>query len=367
MINQAFIYPYSRCFSSYLRHIEHFDIYNIVAAVAPGKWIKDTCDAGYIDSGEKIDIPLSTDFEYWLNKCDTVIWANYEYYENYDFYETVLLRIKNAMTVGKNIVCFEELTSDDETTLREIAKSHNVTFVYKQSDSNFDDCADLSEKNDVPVISVLGMAERCSKFDAELSLYRILCDKGYKVSLVSSKSNVELLGIQPFPSFMFSHHYSEIEKMNLFSNFVKNIIYHQRPDVIIIGIPGGIIPFNKQHNMHYGITAYEVLSIIKPDYTIVNVWADYVQAAILDDLVNICRYRYGIKINAIGVSNISIYNDHSTIERTHQEYNIYNLQYVDEKIASNGFTYFGGVKFYNILEKASMERLADDAIEMLSE
>lgn len=73
------------------------------------------------------------------------------------------------------------------------------------------------------------------------------------------------------------------------------------------------IPFNKQHNMHYGITAYEVLSIIKPDYTIVNVWADYVQAAILDDLVNICRYRYGIKINAIGVSNISIYNDHSTM------------------------------------------------------
>lgn len=245
MINQACIYPYSRCFSSYLRHIKHFDIYNIVAAVSPGKWVKEKCDAGYIDSGENIDIPLSTDFEYWLNKCDTVIWANYEYFENHEFYETVLLRIKNAMTVGKNIVCFEELASDDEIALRDIAKANNVTFVYKKNDSIFDDCAEISEKKDVPIISVLGMAENCSKFDAELGLYRALCNKGYKVLLVSSKSNVELLGVHPFPSFMFSHHYNEIEKINLFSNYLKINIDHHRPDVVIIGIPGGMIPFNK--------------------------------------------------------------------------------------------------------------------------
>lgn len=119
--------------------------------------------------------------------------------------------------------------------------------------------------------------------------------------------------------------------------------------------------------MHYGITAYEVLSIIKPDYTIVNVWTDYLQEALLDDIVNICRYRYGIKVNAIGVSNMSIYNDHSSIERTHQEYNNYTLQYVDDKIASNGLNFFGGMKIYNVLKNESMERLADDAIEMLSE
>lgn len=367
MINLAYIYPYSRCFAPYLRHIEHFKLFNVVAAVTPGKWAKDKCDAGYIDSGEEIGIPLSTDFDFWLSKCDTIIWANYEYYENYDFFEAVLLRIKKAMSVGKNIVCFEELSSEDESDLRKIAEANNVMFVYKHGDSDLDNCANISDKSNVPIISILSMAENCLKFDAELSFYRMLCDKGYKVALVSSKNNAELLGIHSFPSFMFSRHYSEMEKINLFSNYVKSITFYQRPDVIIIGIPGGMIPFNKIHDMHYGITAYEVLSIIKPDYTLVNVWMDYLSKTIIDDLVNICRYRYGIKMNAIGVSNTSIYNDHSTINRIHQEYNVYNLHSVDEAIASAEKVYRGGAKLYNIMKKTSMEKLVNDAIETLSE
>ena len=88
MLNRAFVYPYSRCFSSYLRHMKCFNIFNIVAAVTPGKWLSGTYDASYMDSGEKIDVPLSSDFEYWLDRCDTVIWANYEYCGNYEFYKS---------------------------------------------------------------------------------------------------------------------------------------------------------------------------------------------------------------------------------------------------------------------------------------
>lgn len=367
MINKAFIYPYSRSFAAYLRHIKHFNIFNIVAAVTPGKWANDNYDVGYIDDGENIGIPISLDYDHCLNECDTVIWANYDYYSNNDFYKTVLLRIKKAMAAGKNIVCFEQLSSEEENDLQNYAETNNIMFIYKPNNSPFDCYSDLPDEIDVPIISVLGMTENCSKFDTELSIYRLLSDKGYKVSLISSKSNADLLGVQSFPSFMYSNNYNEIEKINLYSNFVKSIARHQQPDVILLGIPGGLIPFNKIHNMHYGITAYEIFSIIKPDYNIVNIWADYLSNTVIDDLINICKYRHGIKIDAIGISNISIFNDHSTIDREHQEYNIYNLQWVDDKIASYGFEHRSGLKLYNIKKNTSMEKLVNDVIDTLSE
>lgn len=365
MNNKTFIYPYSNSFSAYLNHIRSCQALSVLAAVIPGRWGEGIGDAGYINDGEKIGIPVSCDVSRWLKECDTIIWANYEFYENDSFRQKVVDFMRKAVLNGKNIICFERLSIEEMQDFQLCAKRSGATFAH-ETDKNYIEYDKALEEINIPVLTVLGMAENCSKFETELGIYRALTNRGYKVSLVSSKNNAELLGVKSFPSFMFSSNYGEIEKIKLFSSFIHQVIHEDNPDVIVLGVPGGLIPFNNLHNMHYGITAYEILSIIKPDYNIVNVWTDYLVDGVINDLLSICKYRHGIALNAIGVSNISIYNDHSTIGRKNLEYNVYDSKTVDKAITREMPNHIG-LKMINVLKQSSFEELADDIIYTLSE
>ncbi len=369
--NSALIYPYSRRFAPLLRHIRSFNIYNVVSVVVPGRCFGAGLDASYLDEGEATGIVLTCDFDYWMNKCDTIIWASYPYYGNLALYHEVLQLMEKALTQKKNIVCFETLTNDKLKEYSETARVNNCEFIYCTNDLysflNEDIGMSWSKAISIPIISISSMAEDCLKLHTELEIYRELSERGYKVSAITSRTICELLGVHSFPRLFFTNTYNEIEKIELFNKYIQYIIRTDKPDVLIIGVPGGFIPFDDVHHMHYGITAYEIFAGIKPDYNIVNIWADYLNNNIVTDLVYICKYRYGIKLNSLGVSNISIYNDHSTIEREYQEMNIYRSDEVQKMIESgkNHISFSGGI--YNLINQKSTQNLVDDIISALTE
>lgn len=55
-----------------------------------------------------------------------------------------------------------------------------------------------------------------------------------------------MLGFYSFPSFMYDSNISEVNKVLMFNRFVRKIEKVEAPDIIIIGIPGGIMPYNRQ-------------------------------------------------------------------------------------------------------------------------
>ena len=106
------------------------------------------------------------------------------------------------------------------------------------------------------------------KLGVQLALREELIEKGYKVSSISSRLDSELYGLHPIPSFMFDRMNSETEKIQKYNHYVKQIELIEHPDIIIIGIPGGILPYDEIDHNEYGILAYEISYAVPCDAAI---------------------------------------------------------------------------------------------------
>lgn len=360
-MNKIIVYPYSILFAPFLRHLSNLQKYEIIGAVMPGKLIKEEVDASFVDEGLKMNVPILTDFESRLNECDTVLWAEYDYDENESFYNKVLYQINYALDMGLNIICCQELSETIIESFKTKARKNNCEFKYIMDiNDNFNDLQDYNGNVTVPVITVMGVTENCSKFETQLSISRIFKEKGYKVAQIGSRQACELLNIHSFPKFMINNQFSEIKKIELFRKYLIKLQSEENPDLIIVGIPGGIIPFNDKEKMHYGIFAYEIFNAIDSDYNIVNSWVDTYKN-ICKDLEKIVYYRYNTHIDAICLSNISVFNDHSIIDRQSLEYNVYNIKKIEDCIQNVDYN-----SIYNVLDESSMNRLVDNIINKLT-
>ena len=73
----------------------------------------------------------------------------------------------------------------------------------------------------------------------------------YKVCVVSSRTNAELFGIHSFPEFMLQHNLDESSKIINFNHYIKELEVSEKPEIIIIGVPGGIMPVSEKHSDNY--------------------------------------------------------------------------------------------------------------------
>ena len=270
-MKDTIVYPYSNYFTPFLRQMVYDKKYNIISSVVPGKWCLNGIDASFLDEGIEIGIPISTDFDAQLQYCSVVIWAEYDYTDNLIFFNYVLSKMKLAIKLKKNIICCQKLSYKVLCEFKKLAEENNIKFeyIFKYNKG----IPNKSNKNiTIPVITVMGIGENCSKFETQLFLRRLFLDAGFRVSQIGSRKCCELLGFHSFPDFMFERKYNEIEKITAFNNFVYEIQQNEKTDILILGIPGGIMPYDEKHDNHYGITCFEVFSALRTDFNILNIW-----------------------------------------------------------------------------------------------
>lgn len=114
----------------------------------------------------------------------------------------------------------------------------------------------------------MGVTNKACKFEIQLSIRENLQSKGYKISQIGSRNYCEFLGFHSFPGFMYNRNLSESEKIILFNNYIKRLENDENPDLIVIGIPGGIMKRNDTFTSYFGIFAYEISQAVTPDYVI---------------------------------------------------------------------------------------------------
>lgn len=318
------IYPYSTLFAPILRQIAYEKKIDVASAIMPGKFYENGIDASYADEGSDIGIPISNKLDEEISKSTSIIWAAYDY-NNTAFFEKVVCKMMFAIETGKNIICQQKLSNDLLHKFNVAAKKHNVLFDYQYDDiKNYKKLSTESVDLRVPIITVIGMGENCSKFETQLAIRRELADSGYKISLIASRQGCRLLGVHDFPEFMFCKEYSEADKINLFRNYVSELEIADNPDAIIIGVPGGIMPLNEKHDMQYGILCYEVFSAIKSDFNIMNLWCQEYNDDFLSELEKIMKYRFNTLLDCVCFSNLSINND--SIDSSELEFDMYDCE-----------------------------------------
>jgi len=328
------IYPYNLQFSPMLRHESLLNGYEISCLVSPNGWGFTGKDAGIADQGPDIGIFVSSDFEKSLDLCDTVMFI--ESYFPLDFEKIIFSKIKMAIKSRKNIICLLQLKSDVIKEIESLCDCGGLYFKYFNGTQNILP-EDISFENEsieeinTPVIFVIGVAERTNKFEIQLTLREKISKLGYKISQIGTRSYCEMMGFHSLPSFMYKSDISEVNKVLMFNRFIKKIEEIEEPDIIIIGVPGGIMPFNRLFTNRFGLLAFEISQAISPDIVISSLLYEDYKADGFEVFANSIKYKLGFDVDFFNIANTQFDWTRAYEEHILSHISI-NSRYIDDKI-----------------------------------
>ncbi len=370
---KVMVYPYSAQFAPVLRNRELIEQYEITGLVAPYGWGPAGRDAAWADGGEYIGIEVSDSFDEALKVCDAVLLAESIYKLDYSIMRP---NIEKAVKAGKNIICTMQLEDELYNNIEKLCIDNNTAIKYynvlkrPSKISDFRDSLDCTEKRDnhkiydieTPVLFVAGLAERTNKFQIQLDLRNNLQKLGYKVSQVGSRSYCELMGFHSIPSFMFEPSIPEHKKILLFNWFVKRIECAEKPDIIIIGIPDGIMPLNKSFTGHFGVMGYLISRAVNADALILSVLYNMYNNQYFELLQNSIKYKLGCSITCFNMSNIS-FDWTTSKEKSKEYYTTIDYRFIDEKIEQYKVL---STPVYNMQNPSSAYDMTNYIIDVLS-
>lgn len=146
------------------------------------------------------------------------------------------------------------------------------------------------------------MGEETDKFFVQLGLRSYLDKKEYKVTQIGSRSYCGLFGFHPFPQYMLDVH-KEKDKIIFFNHYLKKLELQEKPDVILLGISGGIMAINEKWHNDFGCLMHEVTQAVPIDYFILSTYFEEYAENFYKNLSDRIFYKYGFKADAFHVSN----------------------------------------------------------------
>lgn len=380
---KAVLYPVDIEICPVIRHKALLKEYEIVGLVSPKGWGYGDKDLSYIDGGCDTGMVLGDDFSKVLDQCDTVIFCDSQYYNGME--SDIINKMKEAINNNKNIVSLIQLENKyfDEiielssqkrcqfsfmnNELKEIDINSNYNFRNKLKISGMEyksksNAYESIGKIKTPVIFVMGVTERSSKFEIQLTIKEQLEKLGYRITHIGSRNYCEMIGGHSFPSFLYDNTISEVDKILMYHDYVKAIEEAEAPDIIIIGIPGGITKVNDKFTNKFGIYAYEISQAIDPDYVIMSVFYEDFKAEYLDNLSILSKYRFGFEVDSFNLANIQM-DWESVLRLSGDNYIKLESDFINQKIKK----YENDNKMiFNIFNKDHGISMADDIINRLS-
>lgn len=287
---KALLFPYD---ISLLHMITSRDLmveYEIVSVVSLKSW-------GYCgeDAGAKVGVStgmsVSEDFEKEIKKADTLIIADTNIELKCELIDTYIEKAKN---MGKLIL-------DERRSAHNSSNAGNELLCRTPEREEIPQIRDICK----PIIMIVGTGENTGKFDVQLYAREVFLSQGYKVTQIGSKSCCALWGFHGFPDFMTGN-LSGAEKIIRFNHYVNAIANSEDSDIVIIGVPGGVVPISSKMLDDFGLMNYMVANAVKPDYVILNTsYVDYNEQYI-ETIVNSIKYRLNYEVDSIFLSNYFI-------------------------------------------------------------
>lgn len=333
-MNKIAIFPYDKDFYPFLKHAELMCDIDIARVFSVQGW-------GYI--GEKICVGERKIFAV-ENLFDTQKDSTYDVLavveSEHTLDEALLYKaVELIAQEGKNVWILKKLAVGQYKRLEEICHK------YKTVISNFSDLErkqpKLGEEEiiydiGVPVIAVAGMGERTNKAELQTDIYSLLRKDGYKSAWVSSRIEALMFGGLEFPPFMYGDMLTEKKKILLYNHYLKWLEQTEQPEVILIGIPGGIMPDSKKQVGNFGITAYEILNAVTPDYFLMSLYCCELGEKYLDELHKIMKYKFNVDVDCFYVSDTE-QDAYSLNQITPVEYIQLDSSVVQKVIAEIGY------------------------------
>lgn len=298
--------------SEVIRYKDMLKEFDITGVVCPSGMGLEGRDAGCLDGGRDTGIKIQSAIDYSKNFEGVLLEGviTNKYVE-----QAMSTYIREIIRNEKKLYFLYPPTEFIKQVCREL---HYEYEVYCREEEECEECRRISEIQ-TPIIVVCGLHEYTRKFAIQLELLRYFERNGYHVSLIGTKAYGQCFGIHALPSFLF-HNISEKKKILGFHKYVKRIENKENPDVIILGIPGGIAPYSEKFPGYFGITMYEIMQAVSPDAVVLSCLYENYNKKYFEDLQKKFFYTYGINIDCFHISTFQV--DSNESDQTDQ------LQYI---------------------------------------
>ena len=347
---RVLIYPFNEDFEPFIKYGMFMENMEITESLSPRGWgLQDKIIAKKI--ANKHDIK-----EVQWNNIDALLLIDSEVIvlTDQEIIEVILISAQN----GKKIIVNRNLNENMFLNISDLCKKENVELIDKRVKVQGEELFDRRlQRIETPVVFVSGMGEKCNKFDVQMFLKTYLNNLDYKVCVVSSRTNAELFGIHSFPEFMLQHNLDESSKIINFNHYIKELEVSEKPEIIIIGVPGGIMPVSEKHSEHFGVLAFEVFNAVKSDALLFCIHNNKYSKEYFDELQKLCQYRFHTNIDAFVISNHAY--DGFSLETEGQ---IKYLSFTDDEVDNSISEYPE-----NVYGKSTYEKLAESLLDTLAD
>jgi len=343
MQNRLSLYPMTKDMCAIARYSNMLQNYSLYGLYSPSFSGLNGEDINTIDGGILSNYQLS-DYSTDANIMNDTILLDYdENMKDVSIYSDALCAAKNQY---RDVIISRKL--DNILHLGTHSTATNIAFSEKPE---IDRLYDFS----IPVITILSQGARTDQFATELALRTHFIKEGYRVSQVSSFDGSTFLGFPSLPSFLFEPR-DAYEKTLKFNHYIASLIDIEKPDVLILGVPNGVMKFNNKLLEGLGFLPYIVCSAVRSDVLVLCTYhVDYTKE-FYDEMSRYGMYHFGTPINYFNVAN-ACFIPGSTGEygtETKKKYIDLNSEFVLSKI-NNGISY-GEHTLFNALDENSVKR-----------
>jgi len=265
-MKKLIIYPYSQDFQHIVEYREHIAGYELSKLIVSKSYSpQNSCQC------DESSALISTDYYSEVNKCDAVL-----------------------LTLEPHLVSKEA----------EVARSLNKELIQPSINLNFrafDTHYSTSlSRIGVPVIAIMGQGENTQKFEVQLGLREVFQRMGYRVLQFGTKHYSEIFGMHCYPE---CNELPLWKKIIMLNKHFAQLIEETKPDVMILGVPGGMMPVNAIHHNLFGEIAIAVCEAASPDIAIVSFYENLVTDGMIEMSTKYAEGRLGSSIDYVHVSN----------------------------------------------------------------
>ncbi len=296
-MSSLLVYPFCREFSEFARCLGLLKEYTEVIPVTPRGLGMEGEDVGVCDGGKNLGIKISSDFDTGIKKADAVFFG-YRATNRNSYRE----KIKTAVNLEKRVYVTRELMDflGEEEEFRTVeVLDYAETSVEEEEQKGLLPIP-------VPVIMVLGIGDLCDKFNIQLKLGDYFSRQGYRVMNCTTKSFGTLFGMEPLPRFLFGPLENHV-KIRRFNSYLYDRVIKENPELVIIGVPGGIMQVNPYRFREFGELAFVISNAVKADISILSLYKQEYTSDFMDHMRNICRYKLNFPVNYINVANTDFF------------------------------------------------------------
>ncbi|MEY8574675.1 TIGR04066 family peptide maturation system protein [Oscillospiraceae bacterium 21-37] len=246
-MRRVMIYPFDKFSVPLVKHIDLSEKNEVHSLISLKGWSR---GESYLSAGKRIEV--AEDFELALKEVDMVCFV--ESWIDISFEKYIFPQVKKALDEGKTAFITRAISLNERHALENLPHMDGQLIFPNSPQPSFAHFLEI----ETPIIAIGGYGQGMDKMETQLTITKELRKRGYSTLLIASNPAVSLLGEKFIPHFMYDSSLSGNEKVQALNYYIGNLEANEKPDIIVLGIPGAVITNDPDNFSDFGITAFEI-------------------------------------------------------------------------------------------------------------